>query len=157
MASLIPRPLSGREEARAALDLIRDAFAYMEGRVDPPSSLTRLDVEGVLQQQETGEVWLLGDGPDGVMFLTPKSHALYLGKLAIHEHRRGQGYAGILIEHAMARAAALGFDVVELETRVELVENHATFEAMGFRKSGESTHEGYDRVTSITYRRKISS
>lgn len=157
MATVIPRLLAGRDDAEAVLTLIRDAFAYMEGRIDPPSSLARLDVNGVLQQSKTGEVWLLGDRPDGVMFLTPKLHALYLGKLAVHRDRRGQGYAGLLVEHAMARAAVLGLGAVELQTRVELVENHAAFEAMGFRKSGESSHTGYDRITTVNYRRDVSN
>jgi hypothetical protein len=43
-----------------------------------------------------------------------------------------------------------------LQTRVELVENHAAFSRMGFAKTGESAHPGYDRPTSITMRRAVS-
>lgn len=40
------------------LELIRRAFQGMEGRIDPPSSLHRLTVEGVAEQARMGEVWV---------------------------------------------------------------------------------------------------
>jgi hypothetical protein len=49
---------------------------------------------------------------------------------------------------------ALGLDHLELQTRVELTENHATFRAMGFVETGRTAHPGYDR-TSITFRRAL--
>lgn len=156
MAEMTPRLLRGEDEAGAVLGLIRDAFTYMEDRIDPPSSLVRLDVAGVLDQAKTGEVWVLGDDPVGVVFLTPKPHALYLGKLAIRADRRGHGFGRLLVEHAIARASVLGFDTVELQTRVELVENQAAFIAMGFYETGQTAHAGYDRPTSITFCRELS-
>jgi len=39
---------------------------------------------------------------------------------------------------------------------VELVENHAAFAKMGFVRTGESAHPGYDRPTSITLRRAVN-
>ena len=41
----------------ALLALIARAFAYMEGRIDPPSSLHRLTPQGLAA---SGEVWVLG-------------------------------------------------------------------------------------------------
>jgi ribosomal protein S18 acetylase RimI-like enzyme len=142
------------------LALLREAFAFMEGRIDPPSSLRDLTPEVLSAQAQAGEVWVI-DGADGgiaaCIVLTPKPHALYLGKLAVAAAYRGQGLARRLIDHAEARARALRLPVLELQTRVELVENQAAFLAMGFVEVGRTAHAGYDRPTSITYRRPVAA
>jgi len=90
-----------------------------------------------------------------VVFLTVKPGRLYLGKLAVDASMRGQGLARRLVAQAETRARILGLPVVELETRVELVENHATFARLGFAKTGETAHPGYDRPTSITMQKRL--
>jgi ribosomal protein S18 acetylase RimI-like enzyme len=140
------------------LALLRDAFAFMEGRIDPPSSLRDLTPEVLSVQADAGEIWVI-EGTDGglaaCIVLTPKSGALYLGKLAVAAEYRGRGLARRLIDHAETRARTLGLPVLELQTRVELVENQAAFRAMGFVEVGRTAHRGYDRPTSITYRRAV--
>ncbi len=142
------------------LALLREAFAFMEGRIDPPSSLRDLTPEVLTAQAQAGEIWTI-EGADGdiaaCMVLTPKPGALYLGKLAVAAAYRGQGLARRLIDHAEARARARGLAALELQTRVELVENQATFQAMGFVEVGRTAHAGYDRPTSITYRRAVAA
>jgi len=54
------------------------------------------------------------------------------------------------VDLAGARAKALGHARPDLQTRVELVENHAAFAAMGFAMTGTTAHKGDDRPTSIT-------
>lgn len=142
---------------QALLDLIRTAFAGMEGRIDPPSSMHRLTPDGIARQAEAGEVWAIGTPPVACIFLTPKPQALHLGKLAVAADQRGKGHARALIDLAETRARALGLPVVELETRVELSENHATFRALGFTEIGRSAHSGFDRPTSITFRREVET
>ncbi len=137
------------------LALLHGAFAYMEGRIDPPSSLRNLTPAALTRQSELGEIWVIG-APVACVFLTPKPGALYIGKLAVAASHRGQGLARRLIDLAEARARALRLPVLELATRVELVENQAAFRAMGFTEVGRKAHEGYDRPTSITYRRAVS-
>lgn len=132
------------------LALIRAEFAYMDGRIDPPSSMHRLSLDDVARQCEEGEVWSLGAPVVACMFLTPKPGRLYLGKLAVASGQRGRGHAARLVGIARARAKALGYGVLELQTRIELVENHAAFARMGFVKTAETAHEGYDRPTTIT-------
>lgn len=137
------------------LALLHEAFAYMEGRIEPPSSLRNLTPEALTRQSELGEIWVIG-APVACVFLTPKPGALYLGKLAVAASHRGQGLARRLIGLAEERARVLHLPALELETRVELVENQAAFRAMGFEEVGRTAHPGYDRPTSITYRRAIS-
>jgi hypothetical protein len=42
---------------------------------------------------------------------------------------------------------------VELQTRIELVENHAIFAALGFVETARTAHKGYDRPTTLTFRK----
>lgn len=136
------------------LALLREAFAFMEGRIDPPSSLRDLTQEALTRQVEVGEIWVIG-APVACVFLTQKPGVLYVGKLAVAASHRGQGLARRLIDHAGARAREKGLSALELQVRVELVENQAAFRAMGFREVGRTAHAGFDRPTSITYRRAV--
>ena len=153
---LTPRRLGPDDPALAeVLSLIRTAFAFMEGRIDPPSSMHRLSPESVAEQAGTGEVWTIGSPVQACMFLSPKSDALYLGKLAVALDARGRGLARMLIRTAEIRARTLGLSCIELQTRIELTDNHATFAAMGFHETGRTAHPGYDRPTSITFRKSV--
>ena len=46
--------------------------------------------------------------------------------------------------------------VHRLTPAIELGENHATFGAMGFVRTGEHAHEGYHRPTLVTMRKRIA-
>jgi ribosomal protein S18 acetylase RimI-like enzyme len=140
------------------LALLQDAFAFMEGRIDPPSSLRDLTPKALSAQAETGEIWVIDGMAGGIVaciVLTPKPAALYLGKLAVAAEFRGKGLARLLIDHAEARAREKGLSALELQVRVELLENQAAFRAMGFQEVGRTAHPGYDRPTSIIYRRAV--
>jgi GNAT superfamily N-acetyltransferase len=137
----------------ALLALIRRAFAGMEGRIDPPSSLHRITAQDLAQHE--GEVWVIGRPARACMVLTPKPHALYLGRLSVDPPWQRKGYAHILITHAEERARALGLPALELQSRIELVENHAIFFALGFEQTGATTHPGFDSPTSLVFTKHI--
>ncbi|MES2913999.1 MAG: GNAT family N-acetyltransferase [Pseudomonadota bacterium] len=139
----------------AVLALLRSEFAYMEGRINPPSSLRDLTPKALDDQVRKGEIWLVG-APVACVFLTPKPRVLYVGKLAVAAACRGRGLARLLIDQAEVRARALGLPMLELQTRVELVENQTAFQAMGFHEVARTAHPGFDRPTSITYRRALA-
>lgn len=147
---MIPRR-AAPADLPATLALIQTAFAFMEGRIDPPSSMHRLTVDDLAKS----EVWVMGLLPLACIVLTPKTDALYLGKLAVALSERGKGHACTLIDIAEARARELGLPTLELQTRIELIENQRLFEAMGFTELARTAHEGYDHPTSITYRRPL--
>lgn len=155
---LTPWRLGPRDDPAPVLALIRAAFAFMDGRINPPSSMHRLTVADVARQAAAGEVWVIGPpaAPLACAFFTLKPAALYIGKLAVAGTARGQGLARCLTTLAEGRARALGRAALELQTRVELTENHATFARLGFVQVGETAHPGYARTTSLTFRKPVS-
>lgn len=99
---------------------------------------------------------MLGAPPEACVTFTFAGDHLYLGKLAVHPGHRRRGLARALLLHAVERAAAHGLPRVVLQSRVELVENHALFRACGFRAVGETRHPGFDRATSLTFERAVA-
>jgi len=138
--------------------LLQDCFAYMSGRIDPPSSLDRMSVQDLGQKAKTETLFLYRDQngtPQACLFAAQRKEALYLGKLAVAQNLRGQGIGRALIEQAASYAQSAGLCALELQTRVELVENHALFSRLGFLEIARSTHEGFDHPTSISFRRML--
>lgn len=151
-----PCRVSAPYDWASLLALIRAEFAYMDGVIDPPSSMHRLTEADIARQAEAGEVWAIGTPPMACMFLTVQDDWLYLGKLAVASSQRGKGLARRLIDSALKRAQILDLRGVELQTRIELTANHATFAALGFVETGQSAHPGYDRPTTLTFRRPLT-
>ena len=154
-AAMTPQRATDPYDWPALLALLHRAFASMEGIIDPPSSLHILTAEGIAEQARTGEVWVIGQPARACVFLTPKPDALYLGKLAVDPAHQGHGLGRALVENAAQRARALGLPALELQTRIELTTNHATFRRMGFIKTAATAHPGYSRPTTLTFRRVV--
>jgi ribosomal protein S18 acetylase RimI-like enzyme len=152
-----PRRLSPDDDMVPVLTLIRDAFACMDGVIDPPSSIHALAVTDLAASARHGEVWVLTEGQDPIacIVLTPRGNSLYLGKIAVSDAFRRQGLARQLVAHAETRARALGLPALELQSRVELTGNHSAFAALGFARTAETAHPGYDRPTSFTFTKAV--
>lgn len=137
--------------------LLVECFAYMEGRIDPPSSLTRMppDVLAAKAREETLLVAVANGMLIGCGYLSEKKDAIYICKLAVAPPFRRRGVLRALIDEAEKLARRQGKSFLELQTRVELFENHRTFGALGFAKVGETAHPGFDRATSITMRKRV--
>jgi predicted GNAT superfamily acetyltransferase len=143
------------------VELLRRSFAYMEGRIDPPSSLASLDAMA-LQAKASRETLILAIAKApasatilGCGFADVRSDCVYVGKVAVTASARGQGIARAMMSAADSVAVAHQRTFLELQTRIELVDNIATFTAMGFEKVGETAHPGYNRPTSVTLRRRV--
>lgn len=137
----------------ALFALIKRAFAGMEGRIDPPSSLDRMTAQELANQ--VGEVWVIGRPARACMVLTPKPNALHLGRLAVDPMWQRKGYAHVLIDLAEERARALGLPALELQSRIELVENHAIFFALGFKQTRSTSHPGFEGPTSLVFTKTL--
>jgi ribosomal protein S18 acetylase RimI-like enzyme len=155
LPSDLRRLIPGDPALPQALDLLQAAFAFMEGRIDPPSSLATMTLDSLTETARTSEVWALGDPVISCMILTPRGDALYLGKLAVADSHRGHGIARRLVDLAVARAPIHKVSRIELQTRVELTGNQVAFRALGFTEVARTAHPGYDRPTAITFERKV--
>ena len=141
-----------RDDMEALRQLVLAAFASMDGVIDPPSSALQLTADSLREKarHETGFVIEDRGVPLACLFARDEPpDTLYIGKFAVLPAFQGKGFGRLLISAAEDHARARGFSRLRLETRVELVENHATFRHFGFEKSAENSHPGYDRPTSI--------
>lgn len=148
----------GFDDWDGLLALLREAFATMDGRIDPPSSLHSFDTAKLAVKAAEEEIILafLDGTLVGCLFAAPRGEALYLGKIAVKPGLRGRGIARRMFEIAEASARARGFAALELQARIELVENHRTFTALGFVKTGEGSHPGYTRSTDVNFRKALA-
>ncbi len=137
--------------------LVADAFAYMDGRVDPPSSIHRWSPDVFAAEALSGAAYLAEDEDVliGIGFGKVAGDAYYVGKIAVSPSSRGKGVAKAIMASAEADAKILGLAALELESRIELTENHQAFANLGFAKTGETAHPGYNRATSITMRKPV--
>ena len=138
-------------------ELLKDCFAFMDGRIDPPSSLKQMTPDILREKagEETLVVVLCDDDLVACGFLRETQEAIYIGKLAVKPTFRKRGILKSMVHVAEQHARERRKAALELEARVELVENHKTFGALGFVKTGESSHAGYDRATSITMKKPL--
>ncbi len=133
---------------------VLNAFAYMDARIDPPSSIHRMDAKA-FQQKALDETLVVANFEGkmiGCMFCRNESDWLYVGKVAVEDTMRGKGVARMLIDHAFQMARKNSQLGLELETRIELTENHRTFERLGFVKEAEYCHNGFKNPTTILMR-----
>jgi GNAT superfamily N-acetyltransferase len=137
--------------------LLRTCFAFMEGRIDPPSSLAAMTPGSLRRKAEAETLVTLWDGEAlaACGYLKDTGRSVYLGKLAVHPDHRGRGLLRRIVAEADAMARALGRPLLELGTRVELAENHATFARLGFAEVARMAHPGYERPTSVTMERPV--
>jgi hypothetical protein len=129
----------------------------MDGRIDPPSSLTRMTPETLREKAGEEILIIVLDAGELIAcgFLREAEESIYLGKLAVKAGFRKRGILRSIITHPEGIARSRRKSALELQTRIELVENHETFAAVGFVKTGQSSHAGYDRPTSITMKKFI--
>lgn len=140
------------------LGLVRRSFAYMDGVIDPPSSVHRLTPATLAEKaaQETALIARTGDVLLGCVFLAERGADVYVGKLAVEPGLQGKGTGRALMDAAERHARGLGRTALELQTRVELTGNQAVFARLGFRETARTAHEGFDRPTSVTMRKELS-
>ena len=139
--------------------LIMEAFAYMDGVIDPPSSAKRLSVTGLREKavKEQGFIAMAGAELVGCLFADARDGHVYVGKLAISKGWQGRGVGAALMAAAEDHARALGKSALELQVRIELAGNHAAFSRLGFVETARTAHAGYDRPTAITMRKDLAS
>ncbi len=140
------------------LKLICEAFAYMDGVIDPPSSAHALTLEN-LRQKANDEVCFVARDENGKLlgciFCKTEPATLYICKLAVSPLAQGKGIGAALCVVAEQTAQQLGLKALRLQTRIELIANHRTFGRWGFVKTEERSHAGYQRITYIEMQKPL--
>ena len=137
--------------------LLRKAYAPMAGRIDQPSSLTTMTRDDIAAKARVEDLFLIRDAdlPIACGFGAPQGDAYEIGKVAVADTHRRRGLARALIEAAAAHARAQGFGTLQLYARIELTENRATYEALGFHIAADFTHPGFTRPTAHFFQRAL--
>jgi GNAT superfamily N-acetyltransferase len=140
------------------LALILNAFAYMNGIIDPPSSALALTPESLRAKAVQETVFLATDGDRllGCIFVAEKPDHFYVGKLAVDPNAQGKGIGRRLLDAAERHARKHGKPAIELQTRIELTGNHDAFLRLGFNEISRTAHPGFDRPTSLTMRKVLA-
>jgi GNAT superfamily N-acetyltransferase len=134
--------------------LVTAAYAYMHGRIDPPSSLltmTPSDFEQKAADEHLIVAWRDGRLV-GCVFCAPAESWLYIGKFAVAPGLQRSGVGRLLIDASRRFAEEAGLGGLELDTRIELTENHRAFGRLGFVEVAKRSHPGYTKVTCIRMR-----
>src|SRR3546814_18122468 len=126
----------------------------MEGRIDPLSSLHRLDASKLaFKAMEEELVLAYVDGAlAGCLFAAPRGDALYPGKIAVRPGPQGRGIARRMPSPAAACARALGCHAPERPARNQLMASHPALAALGFQAHCIGTPPPFPRPT---YRRDM--
>ncbi|MBS9719235.1 GNAT family N-acetyltransferase [Tianweitania sp. BSSL-BM11] len=139
--------------------LIRRAFGPMDGVIDPPSSTHDLTGQALAEKAAREQVFIARKDGElvGCFFLDHRGDYLYGGRFAVDPACHGQGIGRALMEKAFAHATALNIPEIELQARIELTDNHAIFRRFGFVEIKRTSHPGFTRPTSITFRRRCNA
>lgn len=149
----------GFDRWQELLMLICDAFSYMDGVIDPPSSAHDLTLENLQQKVRDEACYIACDENDvllGCIFCKTEPATLYIGKLAVSPLAQGKGVGVALCGLAEQLAQQLGLKALRLQTRIELVGNHVKFGRWGFIKTAERSHAGYQRITYIEMQKQVA-
>ena len=137
---------------QALLDLLFAAFDFQHQRIDPPSSLLKLNLQTIAEKSKSERLYIAVD--DGVLlgcvFVKKQPDFLYVGKLAVVPNMQGRGIGQSLMQEVERYASSINLHRLELQVRIELTENQAAFAAMGFVEIGRSAHPGFSQMTSVT-------
>lgn len=138
-------------------DLLTATYAFMEGRIDPPSFLTQMDVGDVEAKARDEDLVLVREAgrPVACLFGHGDGSIYEVGKIAVAETHRKRGLARAIIDAAGDLARARGYTTLQLFARVELTENHETYRRLGFTVFGPFSHPGYDRPTALIFQRPL--
>lgn len=142
----------------ALLALLHRAFGFMDGRIAPPSSLHLLTRDSIADKSQAESLFLATKSGEllGCVFAAQQPDSLYIGKLAVHPEHQRKGIGRRLMDAVEHYAVSKDIDTLELNTRIELIENQSTFQSMGYHVTGEHSHEGFDRPTFISMRKTLS-
>ena len=145
------------EDADAAAEVIREAFAAQSRPTDPPYSALGETAESVSAKLADGG----GAGAEaggalvGVVLWAEKNGALTIGRVSVLPAWRGQGIARALLAAGEAEARRRGLARMTLRVRLALDENQRLFAGCGFAAVRQGAHPGYAAATFVVMEKAL--
>lgn len=133
------------DDLAAVRRIVRDAYAPYIPRIGAMPGPMRDDYAARIGARQV-EVVEGRDGLDAILVLIPEGSALLLDNIAVASTERGKGLGGALLEHAEARARALGLTSVRLCTHELMTENQAIYRRRGYVETHRAEEDGLRRV-----------
>jgi GNAT superfamily N-acetyltransferase len=137
-------------DAEVVYQVTKAAYEEYSGVLDPPSGVDREALESVQDLlREGGAILALIDGMavGAVRYERRDNGSLYVGRLAVLPSHRRRGIGRALMAAAEETARRMGLAPITLGVRIQLPQNRAFYESLGYRADGRGSHPGYDRLT----------
>jgi predicted N-acetyltransferase YhbS len=145
------------DDATAAAELIRRAFANLGPLVQPPPSALRETAESVGRSiaDGGGQAAMVGSTLIGVVLWEQRDGGLYFGRLAVDAAHRRRGIAQALVAAAETHARACGYPRLHAAVRLVLIGNRALFASLGFVETRRHAHDGFTEATSVEVEKQL--
>jgi predicted N-acetyltransferase YhbS len=145
------------EDAAAAAEVIREAFAAQSVATDPPSSALRETATSVAAHLEKGggAAFEADARLVGLVLWAERDGGLYLGRLAVLPAWRGRGAARALIGAGETEARRRALLRLHVRVRIALDENRRLFAACGFVATKQGAHPGYAEPTYVAMEKAL--
>ncbi|OSQ39534.1 GNAT family N-acetyltransferase [Thalassospira mesophila] len=143
--------------------ILKAAFAFQDGIVNPPSSVTRVDVAELQWRFERDTVLVACDVENDTaiiaqIWIEQTDHDAYLYKMSVDPAYHGQGIGRAMIDAALDHIAQKGaVSRARLHVRKELAGNVTFFQRCGFAINGEGTHPGFSTPTYWVMTRDVAA
>ncbi|MBT2210628.1 MULTISPECIES: GNAT family N-acetyltransferase [Actinomadura] len=85
---------------------------------------------------DAGNVFVTGEGPDGLIVLVPEDGVLLVENVAVAPDRHGRGIGRSLLAFAEDHARNLGLPALRLYTNELMTRNIALYESLGYLPGG---------------------
>ncbi|WP_417843582.1 GNAT family N-acetyltransferase [Thalassospira sp.] len=142
--------------------ILKAAFAFQDGIVNPPSSVTRVDEAELQWRFERDMVLVARDIENdhvivGQVWIEETPDDAYIYKMSVDPAYHGKGIGRALIDAAVNHVLQKGRNArMRLHVRKELAGNISFFTRCGFAITGDGTHPGFSQPTFFVMTRDVA-
>jgi predicted N-acetyltransferase YhbS len=145
-------------DAQVIYEVTKAAFEEYGAFLDPPSGVSRESLESVQDFLRRGGATLAlidSTAVGAVRYEQRDDGSLYVGRLSVLPSHRRRGIGRALMVAVEERARRMGSERIILGVRLQLPQNRAFYESLGYRADGHGSHPGYNRATWLHMSKKV--
>jgi ribosomal protein S18 acetylase RimI-like enzyme len=142
----------------ALLHTLVTAFSQYWGKLDPPTSSKNETEAGIARTLEGATALIAEQGNEvvGCVFYADSGEYYYLFRLAVMPAFRHQSIGKKLIQQVETVAQHANLPL-RLNCRLQIPENIAYYQKLGYQIIGQNAHPGYDTPTYVTMEKEIEN